>query len=631
MLGKFVRVAFALTLLTTAWTANSGDYIADNGWNMEPLPHVVNGDVIVKDGGMFLPVSGIDFSTPNSTLSVNKWGHLIVMTGLDLTTSPNATVEMNGVLMVGNGEPLGIPVIDGLEPSALIADAIALGSDARLSLDHTLMMNYNAQGTDLTGLSYTFIDASSGSLSGNFRNLKANNTFVSLYGDFGIDVDDTTNTASITSYTFSDSTSIASNIVQLNKMGYHGNALSSGFLANLNDYANNFGQGATNLQFDEDTVAGTLNRGFFEALAGGLDYWAVNRQAGIGTDYFEFGIVDDAVLEYMSAATVNNVIHANQRSTSIIADSIYDRTYAIGDMITNIAQATGSDNAYASSIINRNYLNRFYVNGIGQLDRAKNRNGHSGYDYDGYGFSVGYDRMIGSSFLVGGSFSYVGGDYKEHFATGHDSNIKNHIFNVYSTYFHCSGLFATVVGGYNYADNNINENRGGWMASENYHSKTWYMGGKVGYNWSPVKNLTLTPSVGLGYINTHANGHDGYYAGVNNLKFSKMKNDTGFLPIEFRAKYDWNVSSEGVLSATVKGGYTYNFEDNVASGSAYMIDAVNAAPLGATGRKYGHNQWNIGAGINYGYKSWDFGASYQYVGQSKYSSHNANVTVGFKF
>ncbi len=250
--------------------------------------------------------------------------------------------------------------------------------------------------------------------------------------------------------------------------------------------------------------------------------------------------------------------------------------------------------------------------------------------HDAYGFMVGYDRAIGN-FIVGGSFGYSTGDFEDKSATSDDSEIDNYSFNAYLNYTNACGIFGTLVGGYTLSDHNMNDSRGGLGYDADYNTDTWYVAGKLGYNIKPVENFTIAPSIGVGYVNSRADAHDARFAGVAVQRYSRFKSDTAFLPVELRARYDWNLNADTTVNFNAKGGYTYNFDADGATGNMTLLGVDNAAVVSAASREYGHSMWNLGAGVGVSYKRFDFGVNYDYVGMKEFASHRISATAGISF
>lgn len=151
---------------------------------------------------------------------------------------------------------------------------------------------------------------------------------------------------------------------------------------------------------------------------------------------------------------VNMVSQAVARSHVRTSMNRSDDIRGMWDMVKNTV--LGGD-GLASGIMNSCYTNRVWVGGFGLWEDTDSRHGMAGYKYKSGGFIVGYDRLVGQNWIVGGSFAYNKGAFEDKAALSHDSDIDNYSLNLYATYNHSSGFFGTAFSGYTYSDNDINE------------------------------------------------------------------------------------------------------------------------------------------------------------------------------
>ncbi len=259
-------------------------------------------------------------------------------------------------------------------------------------------------------------------------------------------------------------------------------------------------------------------------------------------------------------------------------------------------------------------------------EEGKRYNGNAGFDYDAYGIQLGYDRVFGA-LTLGGSFAYANGDYADNAALANDSEIENYTFNLYGTFNHCSGFFASVVGGYTYSDYAMNSSysTGLWNKAD-YGMDTWTLGTTLGYDIRPVSNFTITPTVGLYYYSSESDRFNS--TGLNGVQ---IENDNTELPLAVSMKYDVPVSACGVLSFEVNGGYTYNFSGEGGTVTAQGYNGINAAGSGRTTLKSTRHSYNVGAGVGYSASRWDAGLKYDYYTSKASKAHTLRAEVGFKF
>lgn len=306
------------------------------------------------------------------------------------------------------------------------------------------------------------------------------------------------------------------------------------------------------------------------------------------------------------------------------------RTYGL------VRNAVAGSDALASTVMNSCFANRFWAGGFGLWEDADARNGFDGYKYKSGGMAVGYDRMLGSNFLVGASFAATFGDYEDKSALAHDSDIDSYSFNLYATYTHHSGFFASAFGGYTYSDNDIRELRLHnlvnplWNTAD-YHTDSWLAGGRLGYDWKPAERFTLTPSVGVTHIGSRSSAHDEYLDNVHIARYGSMKTNQTYLPVELALGYDAYAAEDRKLNLAVNLGYAYNFENDAIKGTIWQGGFNNGTPYAAVSREPGHHTFTAGAGLKYTMGRLDVGAKYEYARKAKMDSHRVYGTIGISF
>ncbi len=289
----------------------------------------------------------------------------------------------------------------------------------------------------------------------------------------------------------------------------------------------------------------------------------------------------------------------------------------------------GSDAGLASYNMNNNFANRVWASPFYTWQDMGEKDNHEGYDYKAWGVSVGYDRAFGPV-TVGGAFTYSRGDLDVD-NVNDDNTIDNYGFSLYANYYACNGFFATLSGGYNYGDNDmqryITVGNAGWQRDEN-HTNTYWVGGKVGYDWMVNSNFTLTPSIGLYW--SESKGSDYTSTGVmGNLNYDKITQKSLMLPIDLMARYRVDLGCDSSVTFKAHGGYAYNFKKDGASG--FMNYGFDNSTVAINGAKPGRSSWNVGGGITYQRGRWDVGVDYRYDGRSKFDAHRISATLGVNF
>lgn len=315
-----------------------------------------------------------------------------------------------------------------------------------------------------------------------------------------------------------------------------------------------------------------------------------------------------------------------------------NRAKVVNGQFTAARDTFGSGSGLASTAMNENYANRFWMGGFGLWENADKRSGFSGYEYDSYGFIGGYDRALGCNFAVGAAFAYNNGNYEDKGAIGHDSEIQSYSAGLYATYSNPKGFFATLFGGYSYSDNDIRELRrdptslSGYSWSEaDYHTDTWSVGTNVGWDFRPSECFTLTPSVGLNYVRANSNDHDAWLGGVMTQRERDVRNYGLFLPVELGAQYDMIVGVEGKVRLEGSVGYAYNFHQDGIKGTIDYVGITPGASASMRSRDNARHTFRTGAGVRYNYRQFDVGVKYDYTAKNDYNAHRVMGSIGISF
>ena len=442
-------------------------------------------------------------------------------------------------------------------------------------------------------------------------------TVSNVFGDFGFSFDNTGAWLEKYDQTDLDNTRAVANQLAKNwDRPTISNGLAAAAAASVKDLV-----GMTGIKTD-GSVIGADNVTLLQALA------TDNRNFKLtnGTT----GTFDKGLLAAFNGQMAAAPVYVAQDTLRDIATTLHSRLDAYRRVVEYVNQnGIASSNALGSAgVLNERYMNRLWVGGLGTWQNADKRKGFDGWKYDGAGVMLGYDRAAGAA-IFGFSASYVEGDYEDKTATGHDSKIKQYAANAYATYNFTSGMFATLVGGYSYADNDISEIRGGNRAREDYHTNTWYAGARLGYDIEPCDNFSISPSVGADFFYSRANGHRVDYAGQSMWGYSAMKNHNVEIPAEVKVAYEVNMGDNKGLTLMASGGYAYNLNDHGVRGDVGLIGTD--VSYRNVGRQLGHHSWKAGAGAKLRWNQWDVGVKYDYYGRSNYDAHRVTGQVGFNF
>ena len=286
----------------------------------------------------------------------------------------------------------------------------------------------------------------------------------------------------------------------------------------------------------------------------------------------------------------------------------------------------GSDSAMASSAMNANFANRFWIGGFGVWQDMGQKDGYEGYKYSSHGFITGYDRAFGP-LTLGAAFSYNRGDLNVDNAID-DNKIDNYSLSAYATYSHTSGFFATMNGGWNRGDNKMADYvaaSDGWRYGD-YDTDSYWLGGSMGYDFR-INCLTITPSIGLQYQKSRSDAYT--TTGIIHQNFGKMNSKALTMPIDLAIAYTARISPDASFTFSANGGYGYDFENKGATGSMNYVGYNESIQI--QGVKPGRSSWNTGVGLKYQYKRFDFSANYRYDGKKDFDSHTVIGAFGISF
>ena len=383
--------------------------------------------------------------------------------------------------------------------------------------------------------------------------------------------------------------------------------------------------------------------------------WSILRAFGgmVGGYNFSSGVEANSAASAMTgqnqAAAVSSMMSITNNNINSVNNRIASNNVArakVQNMVgsdTALAEAAGASSGNSDGTANSGYLasnggqapaagspsedfaKRFWLDGLGIWKDASSKGASNGYNLNTWGVIMGYDHIFGP-FTLGGSFGYSLGSFEEKNVLYNDSEINNYAFNLYGTYNHSSGFFTSLIAGYAYSQVDMKRKvLVNAYESANYHVNTWNLGGNIGYNWQARENLTVTPRVGLQYIDARSGNINGTYTSITSLK-----DYATVLPIDLTVKY-WIPLETGDLELTGRGGYAYNFSNKGSAGSLTYNNIVNVDPIAIQGRTPDHSTWTVGGGVKYQLGRYDVGLDYDYYGQSSYDEHRIMGTVGISF
>lgn len=302
-----------------------------------------------------------------------------------------------------------------------------------------------------------------------------------------------------------------------------------------------------------------------------------------------------------------------------------------------LAAAPASDNAYASlySVRSRNggydYCapsTTIWADFHGGWAKQKAKSNINGYDYDGYGVSIGAERRLGRLLLgVAGGYTRAGVDVDD-LSTDYDADVMN--LGVYAGYVHESGFFARAGLGFAYAWNDYDVSMAlGPNKKGDFDSQAYTANLDLGYVFrTPAVNLI--PSVGLRY--THIRQDDwresGGQLGTVGF-FEKKRYNAVDIPVALRIN---RVFESGCLKIAPEArvAWVYAAKKN----RSEINYGIQGAGYTATmhGVNPGRNRYQVGAGVKAEWRDkYEFSLDYDYEFRSKYQDHKLSVNFGVAF
>lgn len=339
-----------------------------------------------------------------------------------------------------------------------------------------------------------------------------------------------------------------------------------------------------------------------------------------------------ASLRIASGQVALSSAHAADATISSIAGpgGVMQQRFAyLAQESSGLAQKFGANSAMAAAYMNcDNFANRIWASPMYLYQDMDQKDGYAAYKYKAWGGTLGYDHNFGGV-MLGAAFTYTRGDYDEK-GIHDDNTIDNYGLSLYASYRPGTGIFGNLYGGYNYGKNDMNQyddiNRG-WQRGDS-HTNSYWVGGNLGYDFNLGQGFRLSPSVGLLWSESTGSSYNS--TGVYDMHVGKIKNKGLLMPIDLAATYTAKLDSTSSVQLRVSGGYAYNFKNDGAEGDM-RYNYNGALPVVIQGVKPGRNSWNVGGGITYTKNNFDIGVDYRYRGQSKYTAHQVNATVGLKF
>lgn len=366
--------------------------------------------------------------------------------------------------------------------------------------------------------------------------------------------------------------------------------------------------------------AGQLNRDVLESLVNGKNQPVADR-----------GIADAGLFEMYNASPMFGVNTVAYNTASEVIATVGER---LDHIDTELASGAGYYYETSSALPMFNYQEprdtRFWVGGFGRREEADLDYGVSGYKYEPRGMAMGYDRLLGS-FALGGALTYGKGDYRDKAANASDSEIESYSASLYAAYHGLGGFKASAHASYSHLENDLSDVRGGMRRTADHDSRSWSVGGKIGYDLNPVDRMTLSPTIGLTHIRAVNEDHDETLDGVGVMRIGSVRRNSTLLPLDLAMGYDVYHGSATLLRLTTTLGYAYDFDDDGMTGTFDYLGLGGASAMPTAKRAPGRHRFNFGAGLFWSGSRLDLMARYDYYRRADQDAHQVRGNLGVKF
>lgn len=192
-------------------------------------------------------------------------------------------------------------------------------------------------------------------------------------------------------------------------------------------------------------------------------------------------------------------------------------------------------------------------------------------------------------------------------------------------------------GAYTYGNNNLKESRRdpsiedeAWAVSD-YRTTTINLAAIFGMDFRLNDCWTVTPSVGVNYLQAKNSDHDSFLDDVATQRVRGAKNRRIQLPAELMIQYTRQLIGGGGLRFFAKGGYSYNLRESGMTGTIDYYGLDPARSIAVHGRNNARSTYTFGAGVAFNCTRYELGARYDFSGREDARAHRLLGTVGLYF
>ncbi|MCT7431918.1 autotransporter domain-containing protein [Aliarcobacter cryaerophilus] len=338
-----------------------------------------------------------------------------------------------------------------------------------------------------------------------------------------------------------------------------------------------------------------------------------------------------AILSQIDTLSTNKVINAVNSMIPTTATSVVNSSNTITSNISNIVSnrlgnLKGGLNSGDDLRVDNN---RLWVKAFGSIGEQRDKDSISGFDLKTYGLGLGYDNEYKDGQIIGLSTFYTNANVETN-----GVNHKNDV-DAYSIVAYGSNLLpdnkTTIYyqGSYTWQKNDSKRSLfTGDRADAKFTSKTFALDLKVGHKIAINDSFSVEPNIGTTYRHISNPSYTENGAGALNIRSDKFTS-AEFLG-NFGADFEYKITSDSKLTATIGAGYDFKDDDNIVTSSFAGASGVSFDTNGID-----NGRWQYQAGIGYDVNlnnQNNLNFSYKYQGEgSKYNNNVVSLDYIYKF
>ncbi len=271
-----------------------------------------------------------------------------------------------------------------------------------------------------------------------------------------------------------------------------------------------------------------------------------------------------------------------------------------------------------------------WIKTFGSTINQRNIGDDEGYHSIATGFALGVDKEISDEGKLGVFLSNTSSDNKSNLGTK-SLRVRSYRGNIYGGYNFEKFFIDGLVG---FSWNQYNSLRSvpsaAVTAKADFDGQTYSAKIRGGKRISLQKNLTLTPTLALTFLNNRIAQYEEHDANSLNLR---VKNNA-FNFFEGRAglrlQYDERVNSDTIISPSIRVSYGHDFIGDRQS-SVNNFTGYNQSFTDRSAKPY-TNSLVVGSGLNiYNSNSISAEINYNHEHRKKYSAHSGDLRIRYDF